>query len=165
MWVLRNPETDSHTYDRRALKVLVHGLELQVKIMVRFTARAAGFVDDSSDEVLEVGFSEMLDGSVRSILINRSTADGSIEALFGMDSYCVSTEVGNSDYGGLVRVGFMSNEIELTLSDESAAIVGIDRTIDIVLDVSEEIEIQVRNGLRELLTWGRSDAIPELIGL
>jgi hypothetical protein len=64
-----------------------------VKIMVRFTARAAGFVEDSSDEVLEVGFSERLDGSGRSVLINRSTADGAIEAPFGMDSYCVSTDV------------------------------------------------------------------------
>jgi hypothetical protein len=47
----------------------------------------------------------------------------------------------------------------------AVAILGIDRTIDIVLDVSEEIEVQVRSGLREILTWGRSDAIPELIGL
>jgi hypothetical protein len=133
--------------------------------MVRFKARAAGFVEDPSDEVLEVGFSERLDGSGRSILINRSTADGAIEAPFGMDSYCVSTELGNSDYGGLVRVDFRGNEIELTLSDESAAILGTDRTIDIILDVSEEIKVQVYNGLREILTWGRSDAIPELIGL
>jgi hypothetical protein len=134
-------------------------------MVVRFTARSAGYAEDASDEVLEVGFSENEDGSGKSILINRSTADGAAEAPFGMDTYCVSNELGNSDYGGLAQVCFAGNEVQLAFSEESAAILGTDAVINITLDVPVEAKEQVKNGLAQILTWGRPDAMPELIGL
>jgi hypothetical protein len=82
-----------------------------------------------------------------------------------MDTYCVSNELGNSDYGGLVQVCFAGNEVQLTFSGESAAILGTDAVINITLDVPVEAKEQVKNGLAQILTGGRPDVMPELIGL
>lgn len=131
--------------------------------MITFVAQAAGYEVDEVDEVVEVGFSEGVDGTGRSILINRSTADGALDAEFGMNSYCVSNELGNSDYGGLSEVRLIGNQVQLTFSDHSARILGTDKVIAITLAVSDEIKQEVHAGIREIVSWGRLDAIPVLV--
>lgn len=128
------------------------------------TVRSAGFQEDVEDEALEVGFSEHADGSGRSVLINHSTASDALDAPFGMDSYCVSNEQGVSDYGGVEEVRRDGRVLTFRFSEKSAEILGMDVELRATFEVTDESFRETLSGLRRILSWGRQDARPELVG-
>ena len=136
-------------------------------MVIRFSARSAGMEahPDGDYPFLMAGLSEYADGSGRGLTFQcgLSEPDEQDRAL-GMDSYCVSNELGLTEYGGVREVSLRNRTLRVVLDPNAAAGLGLDdAVIEVELEVDDESVSQLRDGLRRILTYGPLEARPEIV--
>ncbi|HEX6684666.1 MAG TPA: Imm10 family immunity protein [Candidatus Limnocylindrales bacterium] len=132
--------------------------------MIQYTAHSAGVethVGEGFDYVM-TGLSEGEDGSGRGLTIQCALADpdaGDIEQ--GMDSYCVSNELGLTVYGGVRAVRLRDRSMRIEFEPRAAGELGLDDpVVEVELAVDDESIEQLRAGLRQTLSYGRERSRP-----
>lgn len=128
-------------------------------------AQAAGFEHDEDDEVVEAGFAEGADGSGFALVFQRTDYEPDEQDIrLGMDTYCLTTGDGRTHYGGLLAADLDGGRLTLRLSRDAAETIGITEVTTVRLDVDAASLSALKNGLPQVVNWGRSEEIPTLRG-
>ncbi|WP_203754037.1 Imm10 family immunity protein [Actinoplanes cyaneus] len=128
-------------------------------------ARAAGFEIDDADEVVEAGFAEEPDGSGFALMFQRTDYEPDEQDVrFGFDTYCLTTGDGRTHYGGLRSAKLAGADLTLTISPDASATIGVAEVSTITLDVDADSLAAFRDGLPQVVNWGRDSEIPALSG-
>jgi hypothetical protein len=94
-----------------------------------------------------------------------SEPDG-VDRASGMDSYCVSNELGMTFYGGVQEISLNDQALRVVFDLKAAQELGLDEPIiEVQLEVDEDSVSQLRDGLRRILTYGRQEARPRVMEL
>ncbi|WP_328581618.1 Imm10 family immunity protein [Streptomyces sp. NBC_00370] len=134
---------------------------------MRLIGVEVGFFEDRDDEeVLVVGIAGVDGGGVaRSFVVQRSTYEPEEQDIrSGMDSYCVSTELGHTAYGCLCGVRVTDSLLTLEFTDKGAEILEIPTVVDASLGGSGIDRATLSRKLREVVDWGASERRPEFVG-
>jgi Immunity protein 10 len=137
---------------------------IKVKGMIQYTAHSAGLethVGEGFDYVM-TGLSENQDGTGRGLTIQcalDAPDAGDVEQ--GMDSYCVSNELGLTVYGGVRAVRLRNQLMRIEFEPNAASELGLDDpVVEVTLAVNDESIDQLRTGLRQTLSYGRERSRP-----
>jgi Immunity protein 10 len=133
----------------------------------RYTARSAGaetHVGEGFDYVV-AGLSENEDGTGRGLTIQSALeAPDAGDVAQGMDSYCVSNELGLTVYGGVREVRLRDRLLRIEFEPGAARELGLgDPVVEITLAVDGESVDQLRAGLTRTLSYGRERSRPLLV--
>ena len=104
-----------------------------IQAMTSFAARVASDSRDAELNAEVVVFAEHLDDSGRRIELQRALSPDEQDRALGQDTYCVVTESGATHYGGIDRWAVQDGEVQLSLSTEAAAALGLDTEVSIGL--------------------------------
>ena len=85
-------------------------------------------------------------------MTNRAEQD---EAL-GLDTYCLSDEEGAVFYGGVASCVLAQGTLTLQLTPEAATTLAMGRSCHLDLHVDPSALVQLREGLRRILTGGHA---------
>ncbi|GII23291.1 Imm10 family immunity protein [Planosporangium mesophilum] len=131
----------------------------------QLTARAMGGEQDDDDEVLEAGFSEFEDGTGFALLFQRPTYEpNEQETELGWDTYCLTTGDGKTHYGGLEAVALEGARLSIKLKPGAADILGLDRDIEVDLQVDDDSLRRFGEVFPRVVTWGRAEEVPTISG-
>jgi hypothetical protein len=115
-----------------------------------FRAAAIGAVELADEETFAVVLAEQADGSGRrlelQISLIESTPD---EAALGMDTYCLCTDDGRTDYGGVQSWDLVADRLTIRLEPAAAEKLDVDGGFEIQLADHDPIEL--RAGLTRVL--------------
>ena len=132
--------------------------------MIQYAARSAGREDHLGEDFdyIMAGLSEHEDGSGRGLTVQCAVAapdDGDIAT--GMDSYCVSNELGLTVYGGVRSVRLRSRTLRSEFEPTAAEGLGLDdAVVEITLEVDDESIEQLKSGLQRTFSYGRERSRP-----
>lgn len=132
---------------------------------LRFTARIAAADDDG--ESLCVGVAEHDDGSgiFLTFMCMLSEPDEQ-DVMFGMDTHCLVTPDQGTAYGSVKEVAISNGVLRVVVAKDALEALGLDHTeIEATLAVDEKSIEQLRQSLRRVLTYGRPETHPVMVGL
>ncbi|BCY10457.1 Imm10 family immunity protein [Actinoplanes sp. L3-i22] len=116
-------------------------------------------------EVDEAGFAEEPDGSGFALMFQRTDYEPDEQDVrLGFDTYCLTTGDGRTHYGGLRSANLAGADLTLTISPDASAAVGLAEISTIKLDVDAVSLADFREGLPQVVNWGRESEIPALSG-
>ncbi|MFF0154450.1 Imm10 family immunity protein [Micromonospora sp. NPDC005203] len=128
-------------------------------------AHAAGFEHDEDDEVVEAGFAEGADGSGFALMFQRTDYEPDEQDIsLDMDTYCLTTGDGRTHYGGLLGAELDGGQLTLRLAPGAAEAIGLSEVTTVRLHVDAASLAALRNGLPQVVNWGRCEEIPTLQG-
>lgn len=134
--------------------------------MIRYTARSAGFETHVGEgfDYLMAGLSENDDGTGRGLTVQcAADSPDSGDVAQGMDSYCVSNELGLTVYGGVRQVRLRDRLLTIEFELDAAQELGLDDPIvGIMLAVDDESVDLLRTGLQQTLSYGRERSRPSM---
>ena len=105
------------------------------------------------DGVFTLGFANQDGFGV--LLFSQSATIDEQDALLGMDTYCVSTDDGETFYGGIESASVTGLELELHLTSEAADVLGLPR--ELLLRFADGAAVDMtRRGLRRVGVATRS---------
>ena len=120
-----------------------------------FTVRRIGVKELTDDETFVVGLTEDDEGAGRALVFMVSLAFDEQDRALGMDTYCVSNEVGATVYGGVA-----SCVLELTFEPSAAETLVVHEECRFPLQLDEQSIAHLRRGLRRVLASGQSPPDP-----
>lgn len=118
--------------------------------MRRLTARKVGVQDDPELGVFIAGLAEHSDGTGEQLIFQVAHSFDEQDYVSGMDTYCISNEVGASVYGGLTECILDGSTLRLTLDPEAARDLQTDADISVELQVDSSSLTEFRNGLARI---------------
>jgi immunity protein 10 of polymorphic toxin system len=99
------------------------------------------------DGVFTVGFAD--EDGVGALLFSRSDTIDEQDLLLGLDTYSISTEDGGTYYGGVKSAKLSGMDLELQLTTEAAAALGVSDDLRLRFEDRAEAEA-ARGGLRRV---------------
>jgi hypothetical protein len=132
---------------------------------LRFTAGIAAADDDG--ESLCVGVAEHDNGSgmFLTFMCMLSEPDEQ-DVMLGMDTYCLVTPDQGTAYGGVKEVAISNGVLRVVVADDDLEALGLDHAeIEATLAVDEKSIEQLRQSLRRVLTYGRPETHPVMVGI
>ena len=118
--------------------------------MTVIRARAVAVEEMPDLNAFAVVFAEREDGGGGRLEIQRALSFDEQDRAEGMDTYCLCISSGATHYGGVLSWKLTPGVLELTLSPEAAAELGLDELVQVAVQMAE-LERNVRNGLRRAL--------------
>ena len=139
---------------------------------MELVARAAGADDDEYDDVLEAGFSENEDGSGIAVMFQRTRSaadpwpgDPDETELFN-NTYCITVGSGQTVYGGLKSIEFVTDrEAVIHIDPRDAGILDLAERLEVRFDVPEDDLADFKAMLPKVVTWGLPGQVPTLRGV
>lgn len=134
---------------------------------IRFVARAAVAEEAPDYGCLSAGVAEHEDGSGFVLIFQCGLLEpDEQDRALGMDSYCLVTADDGTDYGGVTEVVLADNLLRVVVTEQALEPLGLDDPeIEATLDVDPDAVDRLRDGLRRILNYGRSDARPSTLRL
>ncbi|MDQ1305817.1 MAG: hypothetical protein QG671_1649 [Actinomycetota bacterium] len=122
--------------------------------------------DDTDVYVLGLRQSVVDDESLSLLFLECDDAESQQKIDLGMDTYCLVVDPGQATaYGGVLECEVTGRRLRLALTDETADELGLPSRPEFALDLTEEQLAMVRRGLRRVLTSGRPDDVPAILGV
>ncbi|MFF3489381.1 Imm10 family immunity protein [Streptomyces sp. NPDC002701] len=82
-----------------------------------------------------------------------------------LDSYCVLSQEGGVQYGGVESISLSAGVLSFRFSVEAVAELDIP-TQNIEIEIAQGVDIEVlRNGLRRVFTYGNPEKIPQMTNI
>lgn len=134
--------------------------------MIQYVARSAGREDHLGEDFdyIMAGLAEHEDGSGRGLTAQCAVEEpdhGDIAT--GMDSYCVSNELGLTVYGGVRLVRLHNHTLRIEFEPSASEGLGLDDTVvEVTLAVDNESIVQLKSGLERTFSYGRECGRPVL---
>ena len=129
-----------------------------------FTASVAG-VDDG--DCLVAGVAERGDGTGRELIFQASIEEPDEQDVdLGMDTYCLVTEQQGTSYGCVQELTIDGDRLRLLLREGAWEDLGLpDSAIEVRLAVDTHAIDQLRESLRQIMSYGRESARPSVLRL
>jgi hypothetical protein len=121
------------------------------------TIRRIEVEEIAQDQVFVVALSEFEDGGGQALLFHLSAEFDGQDAEPGMDTYCISNEVGATVYGGVRSCDLLGNYLTLQFDEDASSTLGVGSEYQVHLHAPPEAITQLREGLQRVLTGGQGD--------
>ncbi|MER8062801.1 MULTISPECIES: Imm10 family immunity protein [unclassified Streptomyces] len=128
----------------------------------RFTARAASTEIDPDGYFTEAGLAEDEDGSgfILMFMAGEEEPDEQ-EVALGMDTHCLVTSDQGTAYGCVREAVLDGNVLRISLDPEALQSLQLDDgEIEAVIEAPAEDLVRFREVLAQVLTYGRTNALP-----
>ncbi len=134
--------------------------------MITHVARSAGREDHLGEgfDYIMAGLSEHEDGSGRGLTVQCAVEPPDAgDIATGMDSYCVSNELGLTVYGGVRYVRLQRRTLRIQFEPSAAEGLGLDDpVVEVTLAVDDAAIQQLKSGLQRTFSYGRERSLPVL---
>lgn len=134
---------------------------------IRFTAQVVGADEYPEEECLSAGVSETQDGDGMVLIFQCCTYEPDDQDIaLGMDTHCVVTADQGTAYGAVREIAIHGKVLSVVFDPDDLEALGLaDSEVEVTLDVDEASVEQLRQGLRRILSYGRTDARPRVLDL